>query len=265
MGSPGLISILGGKLTTHRSLAEEAVDAACELLGRKLACRSGSDLELGEEHPLPPMPEDALERLQSVYGPYTSNLARLIEQDPSLKQPLLPGLPLVRAEVAYAFTREAADNLDDFFNRRCMLTTENLPWARHARPLALAVGGILGWDPARSERELQQWVHALEHHDPLNASRVKTSYKVPRRFVMRWLSVLALVSSLGCGPSFQERSVQGLHAADSIDFGPYRCPAIYGEKQMAVMDCWTGPSINPVSWLPFGWLRQMLSCGMDGV
>ena len=173
MGSPGLISILGGKLTTHRSLAEEAVDAACELLGRKLACRSGSDLELGEEHPLPSMPEDVLERLQSVYGPYTSKLARLIEQDPSLKQPLLPGLPLIRAEAAYAFTREAADNLDDFFNRRCMLTTENLPWARHARPLALAVGGILGWDPARSERELQQWVHALEHHDPLNASRVK--------------------------------------------------------------------------------------------
>ncbi|MEC7752013.1 MAG: hypothetical protein VX405_10960 [Myxococcota bacterium] len=42
---------------------------------------------------------------------------------------------------------------------------------------------------------------------------------------MRWLSVLALVSSLGCGPSFQERSVQGLHAADSIDFWSLPLPS----------------------------------------
>ncbi|MBM65343.1 MAG: hypothetical protein CMH55_03810 [Myxococcales bacterium] len=172
-GCPGMISVLGGKLTTHLSLAEEVVDAACALLGRKLHCRSADDLESVDGRPLPPLPEPVQTRLEAVYGPYTHVLADLIERDPSLKQPLLPGLPLIRAEVAYAFVHEAADNLDDFYHRRCMLTTEDLPWTDKARPLAVAVGGVLGWDPARSEAELERWVGALAHHDPLNAKRVQ--------------------------------------------------------------------------------------------
>lgn len=172
-GHPGLLSVLGGKLTTHRALAEEVVDSACTLLGRPMRCRSSEALPPPEPVDLPGVGEANMLRLEEVYGPHLTAIADLIRSDHSLKQPLVPGLPLLRAEAVYAFVRESADNLDDLFHRRCMLTTEELPWTDKARILSLAVGGLLGWPPGRSEDELQAWVEALDHHDPLNAQRVR--------------------------------------------------------------------------------------------
>jgi glycerol-3-phosphate dehydrogenase len=175
-GYPGLLQLLGGKLTTHRSLAEEAVTAAQALLGKRR--KKGVTRSKAAVHPpLPdavhlPLEAGLAERLHQVYGPYARPMLDDLRQRPELANPLVEGLPVIGAEVVHAFTREWAKNLDDFFARRCMLTTEELPWHEHSKELADAVGTLLKWGPDRMEEEHQAWLQALANHDPFSAKKV---------------------------------------------------------------------------------------------
>ena len=94
----GLVSIAGGKLTTYRTMGRQVVDLVLRRLGRpRLPCRTG-DLPLGQER--------------------AAGLAALSARHPDLAAPLLPDLPVTRAEVAYAAQAELAVTPDDFLQRR---------------------------------------------------------------------------------------------------------------------------------------------------
>jgi glycerol-3-phosphate dehydrogenase len=175
-GYAGLLQLLGGKLTTHRSLAEEAVDAAQKLIGR----RGNRCVTRGSAPVIPALPatehlpvDAALgARLHQVYGPYALPMLDDLRQRPALAQPLVDGLPVVGAEVVHAFGREWAKDLDDFFARRCMLTSEELPWHERTEALAAAVGKLLKWSEQRVGEEHQMWIQAIADHDPFSAQKV---------------------------------------------------------------------------------------------
>jgi glycerol-3-phosphate dehydrogenase len=134
-GVQGLGSIVGGKLTTYRSLAEEAVDWAVRTL-RGAAAPSGPcpTRRIPGMHP----PEELERRIAAalgelgldlslaarlcrIYGPrYHEVLARVARQ-PELGEPLLPGSPALKAEVAHAVEDEAARTAEDVIARRLML------------------------------------------------------------------------------------------------------------------------------------------------
>ncbi len=131
----GLLTITGGKLTTWRAMAEEAVDAAVARLGRGGGCHT-RELRLGLTGALPDAVDRAASsagsmgldaalagRLVHRFGDEWRDAVDLMRADRSLAEPLVDGLPVLRVEVQMARTREMAMTDDDVFVRRTRVTT----------------------------------------------------------------------------------------------------------------------------------------------
>src|SRR3954470_31896 len=110
----GLITVMGGKLTTYRRMAEDTVDEVTSVLGRGGRCRT-SRLPL---HGAEGFESVSDEHLASRYGSEARTVQAMVAADPSLGQPLVPSLPYLRAEALYAARYEMAHTLDDVLARR---------------------------------------------------------------------------------------------------------------------------------------------------
>lgn len=162
----GLYSVIGGKLTTYRSLAEEVVDRLARKLPRDLRpCTTARELLPGAVADPAPLcgelvghaglvPAAAL-RLVSLYGARAQAVADLARRTPALRREICPHRHALAAEVVFAFESEMAQTLADGLMRRTML---GLGADRGAGVLeaALEVGRAeLGWSAARVEAERQ--------------------------------------------------------------------------------------------------------------
>ncbi|MDJ0812948.1 MAG: glycerol-3-phosphate dehydrogenase [Woeseiaceae bacterium] len=151
----GLFSIIGGKLTTYRNLAEQAVDRLAKPLGRKLpACRTQS-LKLPGAYGLDEASaalaaSDAItsaeaRRLLRVYGGRAADVLALLDAE---------RLPLVEAETVFAIRQEFARTLTDIVHRRMMIGLD----ADQGRPLygriADAAALELGWSEDQKSAQL---------------------------------------------------------------------------------------------------------------
>jgi len=106
-----VITVVGGKLTTYRKMAQDAVNAVPLPMG---PCRT-------KEIPLTGTPTstvDAPARLIARYGSEAPTIAALGELDPDLAQPVAPGLEVTAAEVVWAVRHEGALDADDVLHRR---------------------------------------------------------------------------------------------------------------------------------------------------
>jgi glycerol-3-phosphate dehydrogenase len=153
----GMVTVTGGKLTTYREMAEDAVDAAVAVLGgsldrrarrsstRKLAVRGAEGwAEAREVDP----------HLAERYGGESGVLAAMTAADPSLAEPLVPGLPYRRVEALYAARYEMATTLDDVLSRRtrARLRARDAT-AAAADDVATLIAGELGWsDDERADQ-----------------------------------------------------------------------------------------------------------------
>jgi glycerol-3-phosphate dehydrogenase len=165
--SSGLVTITGGKLTTWRRMAKLAVDRIVEREGREAPCRT-HEIQLGMPADAERLPEaagvDAESRahLVSRYGHAANLVMRLAAVDPALAVRVSPGLPDIAAEAAFAVDHEQAHTVADAMLRRTrlgLLDARRLsaPDAEGAVRVARAMGGQLGWDGARVEREVAAW------------------------------------------------------------------------------------------------------------
>ena len=157
---PGMVAIAGGKLTTYRVMAEDAVDFA---LGKALAksrpsvtaqlpllgaegfeAAANQARRLGAKYGF-----DAarLQHLVHRYGSELPDLFATIDADPSLGEPLEAAPQFLRAEVYRACAVEGAMHLEDIFVSRVRLNSE----ARDE--VADIAAAVLGWDEERLERE----------------------------------------------------------------------------------------------------------------
>lgn len=159
----GLVSILGGKLTTWRSIAEDAVTAAARRLGRDPSphpASAGERLPGGDPAPVPDDPRfRGIGRATTLrwierYGSEAIDLAERVRDDPSSGEPLVPEHPARLAEVDFAVEREFARGLEDVLVRR--LGLEQIPALldRAAAPAARRMRSRLGWSPARESSEV---------------------------------------------------------------------------------------------------------------
>jgi glycerol-3-phosphate dehydrogenase len=155
----GVVTITGGKWTTYRKMAEDAVDEiARQLPGvprcatRRLSLHGASEV-VGE--PLAGLDEELSEHLRRRYGSDAEVLARMIVDKPADAEPIVEGLPYVAAEVRFAARHEMAVGLDDVLARR---TRSQLQDARATRRAAPAVAQLLAeelsWSPARLSDEI---------------------------------------------------------------------------------------------------------------
>ena len=168
----GLISIVGGKLTTYRNLAEQTVDRIAALQHLKLAKCSTRDallpgawgLERAEEElrDLQLLSEAGIERLLSIYGGRASDVCRLAKAENGLSRTLDRAETVLAAEVAFGIREEFAKTLADIVFRRCMVGLD----ADQGRPLYAPIADIaaqeLGWDADEQSRQLDELVEFSE-------------------------------------------------------------------------------------------------------
>jgi glycerol-3-phosphate dehydrogenase len=117
----GLVSIVGGKLTTYRQMAQDAVDAA--IVAGGLAGKAGDchtrDLPLVGAAPRAQLAQiDAPRRVVDRHGTLAPEVLAMAGGDPRLLRPILPHLDVLGAEILYAAAYEGALDADDILDRR---------------------------------------------------------------------------------------------------------------------------------------------------
>jgi glycerol-3-phosphate dehydrogenase len=173
---PGLASIAGGKFTTYRLMARDVVDAAVADFDREVP---GSVTEqvplLGADGLAAVQPaagrlaEDygvsraTVEHLLGRYGTLATEVLDLIRSDASLGRPLASGHPYLRAEVAYAVSREGALHVEDVLMRRTRLFMESADsGVSAAADVAAIMGRLLGWSRRRRGAETRRYLDLVE-------------------------------------------------------------------------------------------------------
>ncbi|MGW2485799.1 glycerol-3-phosphate dehydrogenase/oxidase [Streptomyces sp. NPDC001606] len=117
--SDGVTTVVGGKLTTYRRMAEDAVDAAIEARGLTAGPSPTAGLPLiGAAAPARLRALPAPRRLVRRYGTEAVAVHALATADPALAEPVLPGHPVTRAELVWAARHEGALDVSDLLDRR---------------------------------------------------------------------------------------------------------------------------------------------------
>ncbi|CAN5261141.1 glycerol-3-phosphate dehydrogenase [soil metagenome] len=148
----GLITVAGGKLTTWRLMAEDTVDEVLRLLERDAECRTRS-VRLRGADGYDQVSDGGLgqarrDHLVGRYGSDAATVIAIVNDDPSLGEPLVAGLPYLKAEAVYAARHEMAVTLDDVLSRRTMarLLARDAS-SDAAEAVAGIIAGALGWSP----------------------------------------------------------------------------------------------------------------------
>jgi glycerol-3-phosphate dehydrogenase len=150
----GLITVMGGKLTTYRRMAADTVDDVVGVLGRGGRCRTARLSLHGAEG----FEGVADEHLASRYGSDARTTQAMIAADPSLGAPLVPSLPYLRAEALYAARYEMAHTLADILARRTRaLLLARDETAAVADDVASLVAPEMGWDDAEAARQASEF------------------------------------------------------------------------------------------------------------
>jgi len=151
----GVVTVTGGKLTTYREMAEDAIDTVVERLDLRARCRTRNLPLLGADgfSDQPAGTQEA--HLADRYGGFADEITALIFGDPSLGDALVPGLPYTRAEAIYAARHEMASTLDDVLTRRTRARLIDRAAALRAAPaVAALLAGELEWDAAEVQHQL---------------------------------------------------------------------------------------------------------------
>ncbi|MFI1963132.1 glycerol-3-phosphate dehydrogenase/oxidase [Streptomyces pathocidini] len=180
---PGLVAVAGGKYTTYRVMAADAVDEAAKDLAAapdhmppagavpasaadRTPLTGGVPASITDRTPLAGaegyaallnrvpllavelgVDEAEVRRLLGRYGDLLPELRALIAEDPTLAEPLPGGAGHLRAEIVYAATHEGALHLDDVLTRRARISIDaDDRGVEAAEPAARLVAPVLGWD-----------------------------------------------------------------------------------------------------------------------
>ena len=156
----GMITVTGGKLTTYREMAEDTLDAVADQLDLPRARRRSrtARLRLLGADGYRPDATGTAGQLHERYGGEARVIEAMIERDRALGEPMVAGLPYLRAEAVYAARYEMAVTLDDVLSRRtrCLLLGRDAA-ADAAQDVAGLVGDELGWDEARRRQEVESF------------------------------------------------------------------------------------------------------------
>lgn len=167
----GLTAIAGGKYTTYRIMAKDAVDSAVHDLGRQvgpsitervpLLGADGYQATWNSRALLADrtgLPVSRVEHLLNRYGTLLPELLSLIDEQPDLAEPLPGADEYLKVEAVYAASHEGALHLDDVLARRTRISIET--WDRGvqaAGEVARLVAPVLGWDEAAIVREVEHY------------------------------------------------------------------------------------------------------------
>ncbi|GAA2611710.1 glycerol-3-phosphate dehydrogenase/oxidase [Actinomadura fulvescens] len=174
---PGLVVVAGGKYTTYRVMAKDAVDEAVRGLGDEdvpesvtedvpLVGADGFKAVWNRREALARqagLPVRRIAQLLRRYGTLVDEVLEFIAADPSLAEPLPSGDAYLRAEVVYAATHEGARDVEDVLARRTRVSIESRDrGTASAEVTASLIGGVHGWDAQRIADEAAAYVRQVE-------------------------------------------------------------------------------------------------------
>ena len=169
--APGLVTIAGGKYTTYRVMAKDAVDLVARTLpGRvpesvtdrtPLLGAVGFEASRNKRHELAArsgLHVSRIEHLLGRYGSLTEELLEMIELRAELAEPLPGAEDHLKVEVVYAASHEGALHLDDVLTRRTRISIETFDRGLGAAPhVAALMAPVLGWSKERTAREVAHY------------------------------------------------------------------------------------------------------------
>ncbi|MZE78323.1 glycerol-3-phosphate dehydrogenase/oxidase [Streptomyces xinghaiensis] len=173
---PGLVVVAGGKYTTYRVMAKDAVDEAVHGLDQRVAACVTEDVRLVGAEGYRAMWNARnrlaartglhvvrVEHLLNRYGSLAEEVFRLVEEQPSLGEPLARADDYLRAEIVYAASHEGARHLDDVLTRRTRISIETFDrGTRSARECAELMAPVLGWDEGQIAKEVEHYEKRVE-------------------------------------------------------------------------------------------------------
>jgi glycerol-3-phosphate dehydrogenase len=173
---PGLVVVAGGKYTTYRVMAKDAVDAVANALDDRVPqCVTKNIPLVGGEgyHALwnrrklianrSGLHVARIEHLLNRYGSMITELLELVEKDPSLGEELAGTQDYLRAEVVYAASHEGALHLDDVLARRTRISIETYHrGVDTAEAAARLMAPVLDWSEDRIQREVAVWIRRVQ-------------------------------------------------------------------------------------------------------
>jgi len=171
----GLISIMGGKWTTHRAMAEDTIHRVQQVLGlphgisqtRNYVLFGGTGYtddywdKLCRQYRLP---EKTARHLASKFGTAAEKVFALASENAALLDPILAGHPAIKAEVVYAVRYEMAATIEDVLARR--IGTQLYSW-RDAIQAAPVVGFLmaeeLSWTSSFTRSAITHYIEKINH------------------------------------------------------------------------------------------------------
>ena len=173
---PGLVVVAGGKWTTYRIMAKDAIDEAAAALDGKVPASVTEDISLlgaegyqaawnkrGKIARAFGVHKVRIEHLLNRYGVLTDELLDLIIARPELQEPLPGADDYIAAEVVYAATHEGALHIEDVLARRTRISIEAWDRGVEAAPVvADLMAAELGWDDERRQWEVEHYLRRVE-------------------------------------------------------------------------------------------------------
>jgi glycerol-3-phosphate dehydrogenase len=173
---PGLVVVAGGKYTTYRVMAKDAIDAAVHALDAKVPPSVTEDVPLLGAEGFTALQNSRkllaqtyglhvarIDHLLGRYGSMIHEVLALVAEDPSLGEPLAGASDYLRAEIVYAASHEGARHLDDLLARRTRISIETFDRGLGSfEEAAKLVAPVLGWSQEQIEREVEHYRKRVE-------------------------------------------------------------------------------------------------------
>jgi glycerol-3-phosphate dehydrogenase len=171
----GLVSVLGGKWTTYRAMAEDGINHAQRAIaGRRVACKTPDFLltgaqgftpdywrQLAEEHRLP---QETAQHLVQKFGTDSPKVLELGKLEPQLLQPLIEGGAAIQAEVVYSIREEMAQTIEDVLLRRIGVQFHSWKEAVLAAPVvSRLLAREFGWSDEQRKKALSTYLESIQH------------------------------------------------------------------------------------------------------
>ncbi len=166
-GIKGIVSVLGGKNTAYRGIAEEAVDLVCQKLGVKVASSTAHtplpgapavpENDIARAAMENSLPLETIEHLAAIYGSRYTSVLKYVREDKRLENPLVPGGKDILAQVKHAVLEEQAVTVTDFMLRRSFIGLGPAQGLDAVETVAGEMGRLLGWNDAEKHKQAERY------------------------------------------------------------------------------------------------------------
>ncbi|WP_298348244.1 glycerol-3-phosphate dehydrogenase/oxidase [Runella sp.] len=168
-----LVSLLGGKWTTYRYMAQDTIDKVCELLGVERECKTTNHVLVGGEdyafedwkiiQTVYRLAKDISKHLIRKYGSRAHKVARMTQENSAWAQRLVEKYPFIQAEVIYQVREEMAITVRDVLARRIRLEIMDWEATQEALPIvASLMAQELGWTSEQKQQQIEDYQAQLQ-------------------------------------------------------------------------------------------------------